>query len=231
MLQVLHPIKALMPSSRSDQHHHHLRKAIPVGAMCDSYPGSFYCDDFETYPLGQAPSEAGRFSSEVTDGSASVEDGKSYSGKKAVRLQTQAGDGFRSAMITLGGAGGRRLVGGNGTSSSTSSPAPIFPVQGNAFYGRMMFFLEAAPTRKYIYAHIYHDETTHARKERQEGISLCVSLSLPTFSIYLSIPSIKLSTYLHYLLINISMYLSNQSTYLPIYRGYPLDDDPSRRSL
>jgi hypothetical protein len=60
-------------------------------------------------------------------GSVSVDTGKSNSGTKAVKVVANMSSGYRSAMVTL-------------------ADASLLPPAGNVVYGRMMFFLESAPS-------------------------------------------------------------------------------------
>ncbi len=67
-----------------------------------------------------------------------------------VLLALAAGTGAASSGCKTG-HGGAEATGGAGEDASTGaggalSGAPVFPVAGDVFYGRMMFFLEAAPT-------------------------------------------------------------------------------------
>jgi hypothetical protein len=86
--------------------------------------GALYCDDFEGYAPGAPPS--GRWTDATKNGAVAVDGAQHRSGKQAVRFTTPGTASYQSAFMRLG--------------------AGLFPVAGNAFYGRMMFRLEAAPT-------------------------------------------------------------------------------------
>jgi hypothetical protein len=88
---------------------------------------ALFCDDFESYAVGQPP--GGSWQPQTNLGAVAVDGAQARSGTKSVKLTTQArtSDGGKTAFIRLAGA-------------------PVFPAPGNVFYGRMMFFLDAAPT-------------------------------------------------------------------------------------
>jgi hypothetical protein len=85
--------------------------------------GARVCDDFEGYPVGGPPGGGWRVS---TGGgsSAQMDATRAFSGSKSVRLNVAAG--VNHAFVFRQGA-------------------PLFPVPGNAFYGRMMVWVTAAP--------------------------------------------------------------------------------------
>ena len=95
-------------------------------AAADPCTTAIFCDDFERYAAGAAPGAPWRAQTNL--GTVSVDTSHSRSGGKSVKLTTQARttNGGKTAFIELSGA--------------TYLPAP-----GNVFYGRVMFFLEAAP--------------------------------------------------------------------------------------
>jgi hypothetical protein len=84
---------------------------------------ALFCDDFESYAEGRPP--AGQWTAQTNTATIAVDTGEHHSGTKAVRFTTPGTAAFQSAFIAL---------------------TSVFPVTGNMFYGRMMFFLEAAPT-------------------------------------------------------------------------------------
>jgi hypothetical protein len=86
--------------------------------------GALFCDDFESYPEAGPPS--GKWTVATKTGAVVVDGGQHRSGRKAARFTTAGTESYQSAFMRLG--------------------AGLFPVAGNAFYGRMMFFLPAAPT-------------------------------------------------------------------------------------
>jgi hypothetical protein len=96
-----------------------------AGGAADPCATALYCDDFESYPVGQAP--GGAWTTELGSGTVSVDGGEHHSGTKSVKFTTQAGGGTKTAFMKL----------------ATSA---VFPVTPNVFYGRMMFQLQAAPT-------------------------------------------------------------------------------------
>jgi hypothetical protein len=91
----------------------------PRDAGC---PGTF-CDDFERFDAG-APLRA-PWTTSTQGGSVLVDRQRAHSGRNAVRVTTDGQAAYRRAYFGLG--------------------APTFPVQGNAFYGRMWVYLVAAP--------------------------------------------------------------------------------------
>jgi hypothetical protein len=87
--------------------------------------GALFCEDFEAYDAGKAPGSV--WTARTDAGAVSVDTTQHTSGSKSVKFTTQAKDGNKTAFIRL------------------KSDA-VFPIAGNAFFGRMMFRLEAAPT-------------------------------------------------------------------------------------
>jgi hypothetical protein len=83
------------------------------------------CDDFEAYNPGGAP--GGPWAVNQNKGTVAVDTGKAHSGKRAVKVSADASGGYRSAMLVL-------------------KNAPFLPTKDGVVYGRMMFFLESAPT-------------------------------------------------------------------------------------
>ena len=86
---------------------------------------ALFCDDFESYPTGTAP--GGSWKTQTNMGTVAVDDSQWHSGSKSVKFTTQSASGTKTAFMKLMGA-------------------PLFPVPMNAFYGRMMFQLQAGPT-------------------------------------------------------------------------------------
>ena len=91
----------------------------------DSCASAIFCDDFEDYTLGEPPD--GVWSPVTNAGSVAIDDSRRVSGTHSVRFDTQAGDGSKTAYVRL-------------------ESASIFPVPNNTYYGRMLFWLESAPT-------------------------------------------------------------------------------------
>jgi hypothetical protein len=65
--------------------------------------------------------------SNPNNGTVAVDTGRAKSGKNAVKVSADAVAGYRSVMISL-------------------SDQSVLPVAGNVLYGRMMFYLESAPS-------------------------------------------------------------------------------------
>ncbi len=88
---------------------------------------ALFCDDFEKYAANAAPTTPWRASTNM--GAVTVDGAFAHSGSQSIKMTTQARttDGIKTAFIELTGNG-------------------VFPVAGNVFYGRMMFYLDAAPT-------------------------------------------------------------------------------------
>jgi hypothetical protein len=82
------------------------------------------CEDFESYAVGDTPS--GSWSTRQKSGAVSVDSKRARSGSRAAKLSTEAGSATKTAMLRVG--------------------APALPTADNVFYGRLMFYLEAAPT-------------------------------------------------------------------------------------
>jgi hypothetical protein len=98
---------------------------VGSGPTANPCATAIYCDDFEGYPAGQAP--GGSWTPRPSAGAtASVDETQFRSGSKSVKLTTPAGDATKTAFIQLAGSA-------------------VFPVNGNAFYGRMMFRLDTSP--------------------------------------------------------------------------------------
>ncbi len=98
----------------------------PGGALCSS---ASFCDDFEAFAPGVTP--AGAWTANLANGSVVVDTTRAFRGAQSVKATTLAtaasGSTFKSAFIGL-------------------AQAPVVPVPGDAFYGRMMFYLESSPT-------------------------------------------------------------------------------------
>jgi len=97
----------------------------PAGAGACTTTSALLCDDFESYPVGQVP--GGPWTASINQGTVVVDTTRAWSGTHAVRVTVAGGTGtYRRAFL------------------STMGP-PVFPLPGNAFYGRMMIWLNAAP--------------------------------------------------------------------------------------
>lgn len=84
---------------------------------------AIFCEDFESYSVGQAPS--GAWSTQTNSGSVSIDDSRQVSGSQSARFITEASSSSKTAYLHLEEA---------------------FPVANNVYYGRMLFWLESAPT-------------------------------------------------------------------------------------
>ena len=96
-----------------------------TGGAVDPCANSIFCDDFEAHATGAPP--GGMWGESQSGGTVTVDAGRARSGKNAVKVSAAAATGYRSAMISL------------------FDPA-LLPIDGNLLYGRMMFYLESAPT-------------------------------------------------------------------------------------
>lgn len=94
-----------------------------TGASCS---GARFCEDFETFDAGARPSAPWTVS--VSGGDARIDDAKSFSGGKSVRITTDGQAAYRRAFISLTGA-------------------PVFPLPGDVMFGRLMMWLTAPPTQ------------------------------------------------------------------------------------
>jgi hypothetical protein len=94
--------------------------------VCQS---ALFCDDFESLSAGVAPS--GAWTTNPNNGSVTVDTTRAFRGTQSVKASTlssaEAGSTYKQAFMGVSGA-------------------PVVPVPNQAIYGRMMFFLESAPT-------------------------------------------------------------------------------------
>jgi hypothetical protein len=86
---------------------------------------ALFCDDFEAMTSGAKPS--GPWSVREYDGSVVVDGTRHYSGNQALKATTRPPNAFRSALAVY-------------------EDSSVLPVDGNAVYGRMMYYLESVPT-------------------------------------------------------------------------------------
>jgi hypothetical protein len=94
-----------------------------AGGSGDACATALFCDDFEGGTTGSTPE--GWTLPSMSGGATLGLDGEHFvSGAQSVKVTVPSGDG--GAMMALTGA-------------------PVFPLSGNAFYGRMMVFWETAP--------------------------------------------------------------------------------------
>jgi hypothetical protein len=90
---------------------------------CD---GTLVCDDFESQALGAKPGAPWSTSLSNTQVSIVVDGARAHSGSRAVKVTAGAASGYQSAMLGY--------------------QVPKLSASGNDLYGRMMFWLESAPS-------------------------------------------------------------------------------------
>lgn len=91
---------------------------------------ALFCDDFESYADQDALSDKWTIYTPNAGSAVSIDTTKAYSGSKSVKVTTPESTGtndYKSAMIKFTDDG-------------------ALPTDGNVIHGRMMFFLESAPT-------------------------------------------------------------------------------------
>ncbi|MGA7124221.1 MAG: hypothetical protein WBY94_29235 [Polyangiaceae bacterium] len=91
------------------------------GGGCTS---AIVCDDFEKDTVGAAPGAPWQVA--TTAGTVTVDSTRAASGTKSIKVVAPIATGYRSAMLRLAGAG--------------------LPTPTNVVYGRMMFWLDSAPS-------------------------------------------------------------------------------------
>ncbi|XXX76371.1 hypothetical protein WMF30_52860 [Sorangium sp. So ce134] len=92
--------------------------------------GELICDDFESYEAQGAPGAKWTVYTAMDGSAVTVDTTRAFSGTKSVKVTTPESSGdnnYKSAMIQF-------------------KDETALPVEGNVIHGRMMFFLEAAPT-------------------------------------------------------------------------------------
>jgi hypothetical protein len=94
------------------------------GTGNDPCATALFCETFESYTAGAPP--GGDWNDQTNNGAVTVETSQHFAGQQSAKFTTEANTGFKSSFIRLEGA-------------------PVFPLQGNAFFGRMMTWLESAP--------------------------------------------------------------------------------------
>jgi hypothetical protein len=99
--------------------------AAGTGAAGNPCASAIFCDDFEAYTAGAAPK--GQWKVTTNHGTLTVDGMHAHSGKNAVHALTTGAQAYESAYMGLEGA-------------------PVFPVAGNGFFGRMMMYATQAPT-------------------------------------------------------------------------------------
>lgn len=97
-----------------------------AGTGSDPCATALFCDDFEAYATGSPPGAP--WSSNMSGGTVAVDTTHVHSGAHAVKMTGAATTtGYRSAMINL-------------------QNTAFLPTAGNVVYGRMMFWLDSAPS-------------------------------------------------------------------------------------
>ncbi len=81
-----------------------------------------FCDDFESYATGQAPTGYGL---RQKGGTLTIESSKAFSGTRSVYIKSDEGSAKTTALINVGRG--------------------ILPLPGNVVHGRMMVYLTATP--------------------------------------------------------------------------------------
>jgi hypothetical protein len=94
-------------------------------SSADPCATALFCDDFESYTTGQAP--GGKWTRRTNNGSVTVDETQHVSGTKAAKFTTTGTSSSKTAFLRM-------------------LDASVFPVPNNTFYGRMLFYLESAPT-------------------------------------------------------------------------------------
>ena len=114
--------------------------AASPDAMADLCAGTLACDDFESYPAGGMP--GGPWHTSVNMGAVTVDTTRAFTGTQSIHVHTDSGAGtYRRAYFSIEGA-------------------PVFPVTGNVFYGRMMVWLTAAPPETVHWSNIQGEGNT-----------------------------------------------------------------------
>ncbi len=86
---------------------------------------ALFCDDFEAHHAGQAPGAPWTVRTWQNDSQVTIDGAHAHSGTNALKVAVTAGSGKRAAV-------------------ENKSPS-IFPLSGNAMYGRMWIWLTQAP--------------------------------------------------------------------------------------
>jgi hypothetical protein len=95
-------------------------------AVCSS---ALFCDGFESFSAAAPPPSP--WTAVQTNGTVVVDTSRAFRGTQSIKATTAStavsGQTYKRALIGLGAG------------------SPVIPVPNNAFYGRMMFYLESAP--------------------------------------------------------------------------------------
>jgi hypothetical protein len=89
-------------------------------------PGALLCEDFESYAVGGGGNLAPNWMTDTTGGTVMVDSTKPHAGTKSVHFTATASTANLLQIWKQG--------------------APLFPIKGNAFYGRVMMWLSRQPT-------------------------------------------------------------------------------------
>jgi hypothetical protein len=92
------------------------------------------CDDFESYPLGSDLSP--NWTTELMGGTLQVDTSKPFRGVKGVRITTTLSPANEPPRTNGGPLRAATLI---------KQGAPLFPIAGNSFYGRVMIWLTDMP--------------------------------------------------------------------------------------
>jgi hypothetical protein len=96
-----------------------------TGATPGDCSAALLCDDFEDDPLGDAPAAPWVVSTQ--ESTLAVDGAMAFSGAQSIHITTNDGAGtYRRAYMSIEGA-------------------PVFPIEGNVVWGRMMIHLVATP--------------------------------------------------------------------------------------
>ncbi len=95
------------------------------GQADDACATALFCDDFESYSAGQAP--GGRWTTRETNGAVTIDTAQKVSGNQSVKFTVTGSSSSRTAFLR--------------TTDDT-----VFPVADNHLFGRMMYWLDSAPT-------------------------------------------------------------------------------------
>lgn len=106
---------------------------LPAPAS-DCPAGALICDDFEGYAAGGDLSP--KWTTQIIGGTVAVETSKAFRGSKAVRVTTTSSPANEPVRTHGGPLRAATLI---------KEGAPLFPVAGNAFFGRVMVWLTDMP--------------------------------------------------------------------------------------
>jgi hypothetical protein len=96
-----------------------------AGSSADPCATALFCDDFEAYATGSPPGAP--WSSNMNGGTVAVDTTHVHSGAHSVKFSAAMATGYRSVLIDL-------------------QNTAFLPTASNVVYGRMMFWLDSAPS-------------------------------------------------------------------------------------